>query len=107
MFGVDQGVVLGVCDAGYDIATHGCDGGGGELDRLDLADGGSDTDDPDEFFCQDYNLFSALIGWEGALLALIIFFVEVEAADVGDIFQFGARDGREFGKGVEGEEAGG
>lgn len=86
MFGVDQGVVLGVCDAGYDVATNGCDGGGGELDRLNLADGGSDTDDPDELFGQDYDLLSALIGGEGALLALIVFFVEVEAADVGDIF---------------------
>lgn len=50
MFGVNQGIIPSVRDTGHDIAAHGCDGGGGELDELDLADDGPDPDDTDELF---------------------------------------------------------
>lgn len=106
MFGVNQGIVPSVCDAGHDIAAHGCDGGGGELDELDLGNDSPNPDDPDELFGQDYDLLSTLVGGEGAL-ALGIFFVKVEPTHEGDIFQLGTGDGGEFRKRIEGEKPGG
>lgn len=107
MFGINQGVVPGVRNAGHDIAAHGCYGGGGELDELDLTDDSPDTDDPDELFGQNDDLLSTLIGGGSALLALVVFFVEIESAYESNILQLGTGDGREFREREEGEKSGG
>lgn len=52
-------------------------------------------------------MLSTLIGGGSALLALIVFFVEIESAYKSNILQLGTGDGREFREREEGEKSGG